>query len=202
MARPSRFAATILTGILSLVVLGGVWAAVVLLLPAKYDGSVPMTPQLLFFPDGPARSPDVPMVISGPEESSALRLPPPDPLPTPPPTAEAGRPGPSIPVSLELKCEAEISTACPEGTFEERRHCMQTALRQLSGPCQQRAREHLVRMKANLQQIRSACEIDVRRFCRDVPIGGGAVVQCLETYAQEVSDQCFQVLPKKGRLLN
>ncbi|MGH7257270.1 MAG: cysteine rich repeat-containing protein, partial [Nitrospiraceae bacterium] len=156
----------------------------------------------VFFPGGPARPPDIPMVMSGPEESSALRLPPPDPLPAPPRTAQAGRPGPSIPVSLELKCEAEITRACPEGTFDERRHCMQTAMGQLSGPCQQRAREHLVRMKANLQQIRSACEVDVRRFCREVPIGGGAVVQCLETYAQEVSDQCFQALPKKGRLLN
>jgi hypothetical protein len=200
--RPSRFAASILTGMLSLVVLGGVWAAVVLLLPATYEEPGPVRSQVVFFPGGPTRSPDVPTAMTGPEESSALRLPPPDPLPAPPLTAQVGRPGPSIPVSLELKCEAEISTACPEGTFGERRHCMQTALRQLSGPCQQRAREHLVRMKANLQQIRSACEVDVRRFCREVPIGGGAVVQCLETYAQEVSDQCFQALPKKGRLLN
>ena len=174
----------------------------VLLLPANYEESVPARAEVTFIPGGPARSPDVPIVMSGPEESSVLRLPPPDPLPTPPPMAQAGRTGPSIPMSLELKCEAEISTACPEGTIEERRHCMQTVLRQLSGPCQQRAREHLVRMKANLQQIRSACEVDVRRFCRDVPIGGGAVVQCLETNAQEVSDQCFQALPKKGRLLN
>ncbi|MET0515287.1 MAG: cysteine rich repeat-containing protein [Nitrospiraceae bacterium] len=202
MPRSSRFAATILTGILSLVVLGGVWAAVVLLLPTNYDGPVLMTPQVLFIPGGPAPSPDVPMVKSDSEESSTLWLPPPDPLPTPPPAAQAGRAGPSIPVGLELKCEEEMSTACPEGALEERRRCIQATLRQLSGPCQQRAREHLVRMKANLQQIQSACEPDARRFCRDVPIGGGAVVQCLETHAQEVSDQCFQVLPRKGRLLN
>lgn len=53
-----------------------------------------------------------------------------------------------------------------------------------------------------MQQLRTACEADRRQFCREVPLGGGALVQCLESHAQEVSDQCFQLLPKRGRLLN
>jgi hypothetical protein len=63
-------------------------------------------------------------------------------------------------------------------------------------------REKLVRMKETMQQFRAACDADRKRFCREVPAGGGGILQCLESHAQEVSDQCFQFLPKRGRLLN
>jgi len=64
------------------------------------------------------------------------------------------------------------------------------------------ARERLVRMKENIQQMRTACEADRKQFCRGVPLGGVAMLQCLESHAQEVSDRCFQFLPKPVRLLN
>jgi hypothetical protein len=100
-----------------------------------------------------------------------------------------------------LKCDLEIEALCPEEEGE-RRACLQRKAAQLSAPCRPMLRERLVRMKEAMQQLRTACEADRRQFCREVPLGGGALVQCLESHAQEVSDQCFQLLPKRGRLLN
>jgi hypothetical protein len=102
---------------------------------------------------------------------------------------------------MDVKCEMEIDTLCPEGEGD-RRACLQRKAPQLSAPCRPILRERLVRMKEHWQHLRAACEADRRQFCRDVPSGGGAILQCLEAHAQDVSDRCFQSLPKRGRLLN
>ena len=41
-----------------------------------------------------------------------------------------------------------------------------------------------------------ACNEDVKRFCRAVKPGGGQILQCLQSHGQEVSDRCYQSLPK------
>lgn len=199
--RLSRTAALVVAGVLTLAGLGGVWGVVILMLPHHdYDAvsmaqSMPSRPSLPESPPPPA----VPSPVQ--EDPSLIRLPPPDPLPMPPPVDRVGNPGVPMPLHIEIRCDGEMDSACPEGSVEERRQCMQGKLRQLSAPCRQRAREQLVRMKASLQQMRMACEGDVQRFCPDVEVAGGAVLQCLEAHAQEVSDSCFQTLPKRGRLL-
>lgn len=101
----------------------------------------------------------------------------------------------------EVKCDLEIAALCPEEEGE-RHACLQRKAARLSAPCRPLLREKFVRMKESMQQLRVACEADRRQFCRDVPAGGGGLVQCLESHAQSVSDQCFQLLPKRGRLLN
>jgi hypothetical protein len=95
----------------------------------------------------------------------------------------------------------EIDGLCPESEGD-RRLCLQRKAAQLPMPCQPILRERLVRMKDTMQQMRAACEADRRQYCRDWSSGGRTMIQCLELHAQEVSDQCFQFLPKQGRLLN
>ena len=194
--RLSRTAALVVAGVLTLAGLGGVWGVVILMLPHHDYDAVSMAQSRPSLPE--STSPPVPSLK---EDPSLTRLPPPDPLPTPPPVDRVGNPGVAMPLNIEIRCDGEMDSACPEGSIEDRRQCMQGKLRQLSVPCRQRAREQLVRMKASLQQMRVACEGDVQRFCPDVEVGGGAVLQCLETHAQEVSDSCFQALPKRGHLL-
>jgi hypothetical protein len=95
-----------------------------------------------------------------------------------------------------------MDALCPEEEGE-RRACLQRKAAQLSLPCRPMLRDKLVRMKENWQHLRLACEADRRQFCREVPSAGGVMLlQCLESHAQEVSDQCFQFLPKRGHLLN
>ena len=202
--RLPRIAALVLVGVFTLLILGGVWATVILLLPHDDHDSISLAQPMPLpsRPSVPAPGALIANTPPTPEESSLAALPPPDPLPIPPAVERAGHSGAVVPLNIEIRCEAEIESACPEGSFEERRRCLQGKLGQLSIPCRQRAREHLVRMKASLHQVRAACEEDVRRFCSGVEPGRGSILQCLEDRAQEVSDPCFQSLPKRGRLMN
>jgi Cysteine rich repeat len=174
---------------------------VILLLPHDGNDSIGLAQSIPNRPSKPDPAPSIEARPSTFEESSLTTLPPPDPLPTPSSADRAVHSDAAVPLNIEIRCEAEIESACPEGPFEERRQCMQERLRQLSVPCRQRAREHLMRMKVSLQHIRTACEADVRRFCQGVEPGRGSILQCLETHAQEVSDLCFGTLPKRGRLM-
>jgi hypothetical protein len=199
--RLSRIAALVVVGVLTLAALGGVWGVGILMLPQHDYDAVSMAQSM---PSRPSL-PELPLPSAAPqavqEDPSLTLLPPLDPLPTPTPVDRPGNSGVAVPLNIEIRCDGEMDSICPEGTVEERRQCMQDKWRQLSPPCRQRAREQLVRMKMSLHQMRVACEGDVRRFCPDIEVGGGAVLQCLETHAQEVSDSCFQTLPKRGRLL-
>ncbi|HJR78403.1 MAG TPA: cysteine rich repeat-containing protein [Nitrospiraceae bacterium] len=205
--RLSRTAAMVLVGMISLVGLGGVWGVALLMLPHQDYDTVSMAqsmPGRPAPPDPPLAAvvpPETPVPPASEEELSFTTLPPPDPLPVPTSAGRAVVPRTTMPLNIEIRCDAEIGTACPEGSFEERRQCMQEKLRHMSAPCRQRARDQLVRMKANLHQMRMACAEDARRFCQGAEAGRGPVVQCLEAHAQEVSEACFQALPKRGALL-
>ena len=202
MAASSRFGAIIIVTVLSCAVLGAVWGGVIYLLPQSdsSSGSISITP--------------VPHPLSQSSPFSPVQTPPrPDPAVPPvmvkdePPVV---RPVPSGNISseparmsfgMDLKCDMEIEALCP-GDEGDRRACLQRKVDELPVPCQSVLRERLVRMKENIQQMRTACEADRKQFCRGIPLGGVAMLQCLESHAQEVSDRCFQFLPKRGRLLN
>ena len=119
------------------------------------------------------------------------------PQPSVPPVAEAAHAH-----RTEVKCALEMDALCPEekgdraGLFCNGRQprCLSLVARCCA--------TSLRRMKENWQQLRVACEADRRQFCREVPSAGGELLlQCLESHAQEVSDQCFQFF-QRGRLLN
>lgn len=201
MAGPSRFGAIVMVTVLSCVVLGAVWGVVIYVLPQS--DSLPEPPSRSLSKPQPAPAPsmsldvpalpdhsDPPVIVK--EEAPAAH-----PAPVGRPASETMR----RPFGMEVKCDMEIDTLCPEEE-SERRVCLQRKAAQLSIPCQPILRERLVRMKANMQHLRAACEADRRQYCRDEPVSGRAIVQCLESHAQEVSDHCFQFLPKRGRLLN
>lgn len=201
MAGPSRFSAIIIVTVLSCVVLGAVWGLVLYTVPQSDMVPEPVPvfspPQLPPRPPSNARVPpqlpDPPaQTVMGQEEASVVHS-----ETAGPPAAEFVR----VPLEREVKCDLEIESLCPEEEGD-RQACLERKATQLSLPCRPMLRERLVRMKANMQHMRAACEADRRQFCRDVPVGGGALLQCLESHAQEVSDQCFQLLPKRGRLLN
>lgn len=202
--RLSRIAASVVVGLVSFMALGGVWGVVLIMLPHQDYDTVSLAqpfPNRPSFPDPPA-----PLAIPAAppaeqDNSSLVLLPPPDPLPTPAPVERPSNPNVPVPLNIEIKCGGEMDSACPQDSAEERRQCIQAKWRQLSAPCRQRAREQLVRMKASLNQMKVSCERDVRRFCPDAEARGGAVLRCLQAHAQEVSDSCFQTLPKMGRLL-
>lgn len=97
-----------------------------------------------------------------------------------------------------LKCEAEIEQLCPDGAG--RIPCLQKRAPQLPPLCRQFARERFVKWKEDRSRSMAACEADVKRFCSMVRPGGGQILQCLQEHAQDLSDPCYQTVPK-GKLL-
>lgn len=200
MAGPSRLSSIVIVTVLSCVALGAVWGLVLYTLPQNDtlpDPSPRSSPSPLTQPAASiAAAPSQPL-----PESAVQPVVVKDEQPLPQAEAPGPPPGARAPFMKNVKCDMEIEALCPEEEGE-RQACLQRKAAQLSVPCRPMLRERLVRMKGEMQQLRVACEADRKQFCRDVPLGGGAMMQCLESHAQEVSDQCFQHLPKRGRLLN
>lgn len=99
----------------------------------------------------------------------------------------------------EVKCDAEIQQYCPESLAgEDRRRCVVQRLKRFDASCQQIAQQRLVRWK-EAEGYKLACVVDVKRFCRMVSAGDGRVLVCLQEHEQDLSEGCYQSLPK-GRL--
>jgi len=96
-----------------------------------------------------------------------------------------------------LKCEAEIEQLCPDSLDgSTRTRCQKQRAKQLSPLCQSQLHERFVKWKEDRNRLKAACDEDVKQFCRAVKPGGGQILQCLQSHGQEVSDRCYQALPK------
>lgn len=97
---------------------------------------------------------------------------------------------------VEIKCDAEVEYVCPQSLpGEERRQCMERRMPHFPRMCQQILQQRLVRWKERSGQA-AACVEDVKRLCRRIPSGDGRVLQCLQSHAQDISEQCYRTLPK------
>lgn len=204
---PVRTGVSFIVGLVSLVVLGVVWGTVVLHLPKQEQpppsaASSPSVPPLATVPP-PQMTPA--QTFPGPPTMTVPSLPSggePQMLSQEAPVTEVPRvEPPPISASVELKCQAEVEQLCPDGgPGGDRRRCLQNRGHNLSPVCRQVVQERTVRMKEGLQRMKVACEADARQFCRNVPPGPGRIMQCLEEHSQEVSEQCYQSLPRRGVL--
>ncbi|MEO5864018.1 MAG: cysteine rich repeat-containing protein [Nitrospiraceae bacterium] len=96
-----------------------------------------------------------------------------------------------------LKCEAEIEQLCPDSPDGSvRTRCLQQRAKRLPPLCQRQLHERFVKWKEDRSRLMAACDEDAKRFCRAVKPGGDHILQCLQSHAQEVSDRCYQTLPK------
>lgn len=98
---------------------------------------------------------------------------------------------------VKLKCEAEIEQFCPTSSnTPAHRQCIEQRMHQLALPCQRLIQERFVKWREERTRMMSDCQEDVRRYCRAITPGSGAVLQCLQDHAQTISDRCYQTLPK------
>jgi Cysteine rich repeat len=56
-------------------------------------------------------------------------------------------------------------------------------------------RQRVVKWKDERSRLTAACQVDLKRFCPMKP-GSGEMLQCLQQHAQELSDGCYERLPK------
>ena len=96
----------------------------------------------------------------------------------------------------EVRCDAQVQEFCPDSLAgEERRRCVMQRMRQLDQPCQQIVRQRMVRWKA-ADGYRLACPADIKRLCSTVEPGEGRILACLQEHEQDLSEACYQSLPK------
>lgn len=120
------------------------------------------------------------------------------------PVGEASAPAqtdPRMAQVAKLKCDAEIEHLCPDvGEGPARARCLEKRSRNLAPVCRAQMQEQFVRWKEDRSRLLSACQEDARRLCGGLRPGDGRMLQCLQDHSQEVSDRCYQTLPK-GKLL-
>ena len=191
-----RARAALIVGGLSIVVLGAVWAIVLLSLPSRQDIADIRPAQ----PAQPAPQPSSPQGPPASNPSAQTPHPPAPPISKPRPSAP--RPprllrDQNMPVDqgMSPNCMAELEKLCPDDqSGSSRRKCFQDNEHTLSSTCRQQLDAMAVRIKEDVQQFKAACETDVKRLCRSVERGGGRILQCLEEKYQEVSDDCYHAL--------
>ena len=103
----------------------------------------------------------------------------------------------SVLQATRLKCEADIEQLCPDSLDGfARTRCLQQRAKQLPPLCQSQLQERFVKWKEDRSRLMAACDEDAKRFCRAIKPGSGQILQCLQSHDQEVSDRCYQALPK------
>ncbi len=99
--------------------------------------------------------------------------------------------------ATKLKCEADIEQLCPDSLDgSARTRCLKQRAKQLPPLCQNQLHERFVKWKEDRNRLMAACDDDVKRFCRTIKPGSGQILQCLQSHDQEVTDRCYQTLPK------
>jgi hypothetical protein len=198
----------IIAGAVTILGLGLVWATVVFNFPSQEELSSAALPAATRQATGsPASQPEPPMldltIPTSPPLSSEPAIPRPDDdrsLDSSADVPVVTRLDPSTLQATKLKCEAEIEQLCPDSLDgSARTRCLKQRAKQLPPPCLSQLQERFVKWKEDRNRLMTACNEDVNRFCRAIKPGSGQVLQCLQSHDQEVSDRCYQALPK-GKL--
>jgi hypothetical protein len=118
-------------------------------------------------------------------------------------------------MAIRLRCldshEAEFSAACQERRAELRElrsscqavidescryvplfadailSCLQDHETELAGPCKS-LREKALKPS---HYVSEACQADFKKFCKDVPLNGFRIAQCLQEHETELSKPCL-----------
>jgi hypothetical protein len=100
---------------------------------------------------------------------------------------------------LAPNCRAEIKQLCQgiEPGSGRIRKCIKENEGKLSAPCRQQIEAHRERAKARMQELKAACEGDVKRFCPNVEPGGGRIAGCLKDHSKELSSGCAQAIESR-----
>ena len=96
---------------------------------------------------------------------------------------------------LRVSCLAVIEQSCRYVPLfaDAILNCLQEHEAELAGPCQS-LREKAAQPS---RYIAAACQSDFKRFCKDVPLKGLRVAQCLQEHEAELSKPCLAGAPEK-----
>ena len=100
-------------------------------------------------------------------------------------------------------CEKELTTYCKDVTPGEGRvlACLFAFSDKLTGQCEYAlydAAVQLERFVAALSYVANECDADLEKFCADVAVGEGRLLNCLDENANKISERCTQALKDIG----
>ncbi len=186
----------IFAGVFTVVGLGLVWLLVIVNLPSQQELSAKemhVVPRTVDAPIEPTLDLSIPGVPAGATAPSDQ-------------TRQSSIGEASSPVArhdlresqiADLRCDAEVAQLCPDSTEgPARKRCLEKRAQQLTTPCQQHLRERLVKWKEERGRMMMACRADAKRWCVSVKQGEGQILHCLQEHAQDLSDRCYETLPK------
>jgi len=100
-------------------------------------------------------------------------------------------------------CEKELTTYCKDVTPGEGRvlACLFAFSDKLTGQCEYALYDSAVQLErfvAALSYVANECDADLEKFCADVAVGEGRLLNCLDENANKISERCTQALKDIG----
>ena len=101
--------------------------------------------------------------------------------------------------SVAKGCEKELTSYCSNVTPGEGRvlACLYAHSDKLTGQCEYAlydAAVQLERFVAALSYVANECDADLDKFCSEVAVGKGRLVECLDKNSSKLSKRCTQAL--------
>jgi len=92
----------------------------------------------------------------------------------------------------QTACRPDVERLCKgvppgEGRILE---CLKAHEAEISPACKEHAKAKLQEVKTNIQNWQKACWQDAQRLCKDVPLGQGRLINCLQEHIEQVSPEC------------
>lgn len=200
-----RFSSGIVAGAITILGLGLVWMTVATNFPSQEELSLagaPAESRQSAPPPSPVSAPptlDLTIPTSLPRSTETVRSRPDEDrlLDSSIEVPVVARLDPRALQASRLKCEADIEQLCPDSPDGSiRTRCLEQRAKQLQPLCRSQLHERFVKWREDRSRLMAACDEDAKRFCRALKPGSGQILQCLQSHAQELSDKCYQTLPK------
>ena len=111
--------------------------------------------------------------------------------------------GDQLTENVKNRCKAELSTYCKDVTPGDGRilACLYAHSDKLSAKCEYAlfdAAAQLERAITALAFTAYECEDDLEKYCADVPVGEGRLLDCITKNKKKVSKRCLDALTETG----
>jgi hypothetical protein len=92
-------------------------------------------------------------------------------------------------------CEGDLQKYCSQVTPGEGRmlHCMAAHEDKISGQCEYafyQTAALLEQLSVAIAYVAQECETEIETLCRNVELGEGRILACLDEHSEEVGDSC------------
>ncbi|CAF4998792.1 unnamed protein product, partial [Rotaria magnacalcarata] len=106
-------------------------------------------------------------------------------------------------IRLYKSCRKSLTNVC---TGMDQENCLKLLYQNgklEDGDCKEQVKRIIREGQADIHADRAlsfACQVDVLKYCNDIPIGSGKQLQCLLSMGKSVTSECQNILEKRREL--